>query len=83
MKDKLLSKSFWLGIIGAALVFMQALGIKVDAPAVNEIASAVLTLLVVFGIISGGKSSGGGTQNPSSETATENKSPEEEHKIRA
>ena len=61
MKEKLRSKSFWMSLIGALLVFAQAVGLKFDIPAVNEIIRAGLTLLVVIGIITGdgGRKSGG------------------------
>ena len=68
MKEKLRSKSFWIGLVSAALVFLQAVGIKVDAPAVNEVVSSLLTVLVVLGIVSGGGQHGGGTvENTTSE----------------
>lgn len=52
MKEKLRSKSFWLSLVGALLVLLQALGFTLDVPAINEIVSAGLALLVVLGIIS-------------------------------
>lgn len=52
MKEKLRSKGFWVSLVGALLIFIQALGVKVDVPAVNEIVSALLALLVMLGIIS-------------------------------
>ena len=51
MKEKLRNKGFWLGLIGAVIMFLQAIGIKVDVPAVNEIISALMAILVVLGVV--------------------------------
>ena len=59
MKEKLRNKGFWISLVSAALVFLQAVGIKVDVPAVNEIVSALLTVLVVLGIVSNPSSGSG------------------------
>lgn len=60
MKDKLRNKSFWMSLIGAVLVFLQTMGFTFDIPAVNEIVSAGLAVLVVMGIISGDDGNKGG-----------------------
>ena len=71
MKEKLHSKGFWVSLMSALLVFVQAIGIKIDVPAVNEVASAVLTLLVVLGIVShpasGGDYADGGGKDKKSD----------------
>ena len=59
MKEKLKNKGFWVSLISAIIVFVQAIGIKIDVPAVNEVVSAVLTLLVVLGIVSNPSSGSG------------------------
>ena len=59
MKEKLRNKGFWISLVSAALDFLQAVGIKVDVPAVNEIVSALLTVLVVLGIVSNPSSGSG------------------------
>lgn len=59
MKEKLRNKGFWISLVSAVIVFVQSIGIKVDVPAVNEIISALLTVLVVLGIISNPSSGSG------------------------
>ena len=45
------TKSFWLALVSAIIVLLQALGIKVDAPAVNEIITALCSVAIVMGIV--------------------------------
>lgn len=71
MKDKLRSKSFWMSLIGALLVFLQTLGFTLDLPAVSEAVSAGLALLVVMGIISGDDGKGS-KRGESGESETDN-----------
>lgn len=88
MKDKLKNKGFWISLVSAVLVFVQSVGVKVDVPAVNEIVSALLTVLVVLGIISNPASGSGyidsggqiaqGGQSRSAPDATENDVGEQE-----
>lgn len=59
MKDKIRNKGFWVSLISAVLVFVQSLGLKIDVPAVNEIFGALLTVLVVLGIVSNPASGSG------------------------
>ena len=51
MKNKLKSKGFWLSLSGAVIVLMQTLGVKFDVAYVNEVISAVCSLLIVVGIM--------------------------------
>lgn len=88
MKDKLKNKGFWISLVSAVLVFVQSVGVKVDVPAVNEIVSALLTVLVVLGIISNPASGSGyidsggqiaqGGQSESAPDVTENDVGEQE-----
>ncbi len=59
LKDKLKTKGFWVRIVSAVIVILQAFGLKLDAPAVNEILTAVVGLLVIFGIVSDPSSGSG------------------------
>lgn len=77
MKEKLRNKGFWVSLVSAALVFLQAVGIKVDVPAVNEIVSALLTVLVVLGIVSNPSSGSGYADSGSGKTTDENPTSEE------
>lgn len=52
MKDKLKNYGFWLSLAGAIVIFLQAVGIRIDAPYINEIITAFMGILVVLGIIS-------------------------------
>lgn len=72
MKEKLRNKGFWVSLVSAALVFLQAVGIKVDVPAVNEIVSALLTVLVVLGIVSNPSSGSGYADSGSGKATDEN-----------
>lgn len=51
-KNRLTNYNFWISIISAVLLIFQAFNINFDIAYVNEIATAVLGLLVVIGIIS-------------------------------
>lgn len=64
MKDKLRSKSFWMSLIGALLVFLQTLGFTFNIPAVSEAVSAGLAILVVTGIISADDNNKTGGETP-------------------
>lgn len=52
MKDKLKNYGFWLSLAGAIVIFLQAVGIRINVPYVNEIITAFMGILVVLGIIS-------------------------------
>ena len=51
-KNRLTNYNFWISIVSAILLILQALKIEFDIAYINEIATAVLGLLVVIGIIS-------------------------------
>lgn len=51
-KNRLTNYNFWVSIVSAVLLIFQAFNIKFDIMYINEIATAVLGLLVVIGIIS-------------------------------
>lgn len=51
MWEKLKSTRVWLAIAAAVVVVLQAVGIKVDAPVVNEVISAVCAVLVILGFM--------------------------------
>lgn len=51
-KNRLTNYNFWISITSAALLILQAFKFQFDIAYINEIATAVLGLLVVIGIIS-------------------------------
>jgi len=51
-KNRLTNYNFWISIVSAVLLILQAFKINFDIAYINEIATAVLGLLVVIGIIS-------------------------------
>ena len=51
-KNRLTNYNFWVSMISAVLLIFQAFNLKFDIVYINEIATAVLGLLVVIGIIS-------------------------------
>ena len=52
MKNRLTNYNFWISLVSAALLILQAFNIEFDIAYINEISTAVLGLLVVIGIIS-------------------------------
>ena len=68
MKNRLTNYNFWISLVSAALLIVQALGIEFDIAYINEIATAVLGLLVVIGIISDPTKSSTKQQSSSTET---------------
>ncbi len=50
-KNRLTNYNFWVSIVSALLLVLQACDIKFDVAHINEIITAVLGLLVVIGII--------------------------------
>lgn len=50
-KNRLKNYNFWISIVSAVLLILQAFHINFDIAYINEIATAVLGLLVVIGII--------------------------------
>lgn len=51
-KNRLTNYNFWISIVSAVLLIFQAFKFEFDIAYINEIATAVLGLLVVIGIIS-------------------------------
>lgn len=51
-KNRLTNYNFWISIVSAILLICQAFKIEFDVAYINEIATALLGLLVVIGIIS-------------------------------
>ncbi len=51
MLKKIKSPRFWGAVAGVIAMILQAVGIKIPAPAVNEILSCVAAALVLFGFI--------------------------------
>lgn len=52
LKEKCKNKGFWISLVAAVVMVLQVCGLKIDAPVVNEIVSAVMGVLVVLGIVS-------------------------------
>lgn len=59
IKEKIRNKGFWISLVSAAVMILQAFGLKIDAPVVNEILTGVLGILVILGIVSDPSSGGG------------------------
>lgn len=51
-KNRLTNYNFWISIVSAVLLLLQAFDFEFDVLYVNEILTAILGLLVVIGIIS-------------------------------
>ncbi|MCL2061227.1 MAG: hypothetical protein FWH03_01190 [Firmicutes bacterium] len=45
------SPRFWAALAGAALILLQAFGVKIPAPVVNEVIAAISALMVLFGFV--------------------------------
>lgn len=66
-KKRLTNYNFWISIVSAVLLILQAFDISFDIAYINEIVTAVLGLLVVIGIIND-------PTKTNKDSATENKS---------
>lgn len=51
-KNRLTNYNFWISIVSAVLLILQAFNLEFDIMYINEISTAVLGLLVVIGIVS-------------------------------
>ena len=71
-KNRLTNYNFWVSIVSAVLLVLQALKIKVDFIYVNEVSTAILGLLVVIGIINDPTKSNKTSVKTSEENATKN-----------
>ena len=69
-KNKLTNYNFWISIVSAVLLILQAFDINFDIAYINEIVTAVLGLLVVIGIISNPNKTGN-TDNSANSTVQE------------
>ena len=58
MRDKLKSPRFWAAVIGAAAIALQAFGVRIPLPVINECVGAVSAVLVFFGFIEPPKKDG-------------------------
>lgn len=52
MYKRVKNYGFWLSMVSAIVILLQALGLKVNLPYVNEVVTAVLGVLVMLGIVS-------------------------------
>lgn len=52
MKEKLKNYGLWISIASCGVMILQACGLRIDVPIVNEIITAILGVLVTLGIIS-------------------------------
>ncbi len=53
---KMKNASFWMSLSGAVVMVLQCLGVKVSAPYVNEVISAICSVFVIVGIMTPAKS---------------------------
>lgn len=51
MKSRWTSYDFWIGVAGAVIVLLQAIGTKVDLPYLEQVMTAFIGLLAVVGIL--------------------------------
>lgn len=56
VRVKKFSYGYILSVVSAVIMLLQAIGLRVNVPYVNEVVTAVLGVLVALGIISGSKS---------------------------
>lgn len=69
-KNRLTNYNFWISIVSATLLILQAFNIKLDIANINEIVTALLGLLVVIGIINDPTKSGKEAENIKEKTNT-------------
>jgi uncharacterized membrane protein len=48
---RLKTKSFWVGLAGAVMLILQAFGLKINAPVVNEVISSLCAIAILFGVM--------------------------------
>ncbi len=51
MKNKIKTKSFWIGLAGAVIMLLQTLGLRINAPVVNEVISSLCAIAILFGVM--------------------------------
>lgn len=69
-KNRLTNYNFWISIVSAVLLILQAFNIEFDVNYINEIITAVLGLLVVIGIINDPTKNGSKTSSSSTTTSS-------------
>lgn len=52
LKEKIKNYGFWISLISSVILLVQAFGVKIDVPYINEIVTAILGVFVTLGIIS-------------------------------
>lgn len=67
-KNRITNYNFWISIVSATLLILQAFNIKLDIANINEIVTALLGLLVVIGIINDPTKSAKDTENDAKST---------------
>ncbi len=67
-KNRITNYNFWISIVSATLLILQAFNIKLDISNINEIVTALLGLLVVIGIINDPTKSAKDTENDAKST---------------
>lgn len=72
---KKISKGVFLAAAGGIVLVLQAFGIKIDAPYVNEIIEALCAVLVVLGIVTTAKSEDAAEENDSGADGSEENPP--------
>lgn len=84
MKDKIKNYSFWVGLSGAVVVLVEAIGRAVgfipNGQLINDIIMAVAGVLVVFGVVSMPTKTNQYSENPFLDVLSEKEEPEEEKK---
>lgn len=67
-KNRITNYNFWISIVSATLLILQAFNIKLDIANINEIVTALLGILVVIGIINDPTKSAKDTENDAKST---------------
>lgn len=63
MKERFKNYGFWISLVSGIIMVMQAMGLRVNVPYVNEVITAVLGVFVVLGIINNPKDGNGYTDS--------------------
>ena len=58
LTDKIKSSGFWISLAGAVVIFLQTLGVKIDAPGVNAAVTALCSVMIVLGVLTSGGTGG-------------------------
>lgn len=51
MKNKIKTKSFWIGLAGAVIMLLQAFGLKINVPVINEVISSLCAIAILLGVM--------------------------------